>query len=72
MREVIECARQVTGITVPTKVAPRREGDPPALFADAGRARRELGWSPRFVHIKEVVASAWVWHRIHPNGYGAS
>jgi len=67
--EVIESVRRVTGLKVPTVIGPRREGDPPVLFADAQRIRRELGWSPRVVELDEIVASAWRWRSRHPNGY---
>ncbi|MGC8874836.1 MAG: UDP-glucose 4-epimerase GalE, partial [Chloroflexia bacterium] len=33
------------------------------------RIRRELGWEPRFPSLQAIVASAWEWHRRHPDGY---
>ncbi|WP_165250871.1 UDP-glucose 4-epimerase GalE [Paludisphaera soli] len=71
VKEVIEACREVTGHAIPAVVAPPREGDPPALVADAGLARRELGWTPRFTSIGPIVESAWKWHQSHPDGYGA-
>ena len=47
----------------------RRPGDPARLVAGVGRARTELGWSPRFTQIDQIVESAWKWHKAHPNGY---
>ena len=67
--EVVEAARRITGHAIPVRIAERRAGDPPALVADAGLARRTLGWTPKFVGIEPIVASAWRWHRAHPNGY---
>jgi UDP-glucose-4-epimerase GalE len=67
--EVIQSVRRVTGREVPTVVGPRREGDPPILFADAARIRRELGWSPRVTELDEIVSSAWRWRERHPRGY---
>jgi UDP-glucose 4-epimerase len=61
--EVIEAARQVTGKPVPFDEAPRRAGDPPVLVADAQRAKKELGWQPRFDDMRIIVESAWRWHR---------
>jgi len=69
VREVIRAAERVTGQTVPCSVAERRPGDTPRLVAASGRARRELGWTPRYGTIDEVVAAAWEWHRLHPTGY---
>ena len=68
--EVIEASRKVTGHSIPGVVAPRREGDPPALVADAREANRVLGWQPEHKNIESIVKSAWNWHQAHPNGYG--
>ena len=68
-REVVETARRVTGHPIPAREAPRRPGDPAVLVAGADRARRELGWKPRFPGLEEIVESAWRWHQAHPNGY---
>jgi UDP-glucose 4-epimerase len=67
--QVIEAARQVTGHPVPVKICPRRPGDPARLVADAGNARKILGWTPDRSRIGEIVKSAWTWHRAHPRGY---
>lgn len=68
--EVVETARRVTGVNIPSETGPRRPGDPARLVASSERIRRELGWSPRWPGLEEIVASAWEWHRSHPNGYG--
>jgi len=70
VREVIEAARRVTGHAIPVVEQPRRAGDVPILCADAGRIHRDWGWTPKFTDLDAVVASAWTWHRSHPNGYG--
>jgi UDP-glucose 4-epimerase len=69
VREVIETAREVTGHPIPAKETPRRPGDPARLVASSEKIRRELGWTPRFPALREIIASAWEWHRAHPNGY---
>ncbi len=61
--EVIAAAEQVTGRTVPRRIGPRREGDPPELVADASRLRRVLGWEPRYTGLREIVATAWEFER---------
>jgi UDP-glucose 4-epimerase len=67
--EVIESVRRVTGRSVPTVNAERREGDPPRLVADARAARATLGWTPKLGAIDEIVRSAWEWMQAHPKGY---
>ncbi len=69
VREVIETARQVTGHPIPAVDAPRRPGDPAELVASADKIRRELGWQPRYPSLRDIVQSAWDWHRTHPQGY---
>ncbi|MBI3911423.1 MAG: UDP-glucose 4-epimerase GalE [Armatimonadetes bacterium] len=67
--QVVETARAVTGHPVPAQVAPRRPGDPLWLVAAAEKARRELGWTPRFPDLRQIIASAWEWRRRHPRGF---
>jgi UDP-glucose 4-epimerase len=69
VREVIETARQVTGHPIPAVDGPRRPGDPPELVAGSEKIRRELGWSPRYPGLGDIVQSAWDWHKAHPHGY---
>lgn len=67
--EVIDAVSEITGFPVPWEKAERREGDPPALYADSVKARTELGWVPQFTEIRAIIASAWAWHKDHPKGY---
>ncbi len=61
--EIIAAARRVTGKEIPYDLAPRRAGDPPQLVADASRARRELGWQPRWTDVERIIDSAWQFMR---------
>lgn len=69
-REVVAAVLKVTGLPIRVEPAPRRPGDPDILVADAAKCRRELGWEPRFPDLESMVATAWVWRREHPEGYG--
>jgi UDP-glucose-4-epimerase GalE len=69
VREVIATVEAVTGKTLPVKEGPRRPGDPAALVADAAKIRRELGWSANYTDLHSIVATAWQWHKSHPNGF---
>lgn len=71
VREVIETARAVTGHSIPAMEFPRRPGDPARLVASPEKIRRELGWVPRHSDLKEILESAWEWHKNHPEGYEA-
>jgi UDP-glucose-4-epimerase GalE len=70
VRQIIDVCCQVTGCEIPTRIGPRRPGDPPHLVADARRAEQFLGWRPVQSDIESIVRSAWRWHRNHPAGYG--
>ena len=67
--EVIETARRVTGHPIPTEICPRRAGDPAQLVASAEKAKRILGWTPRYADLETIVSTAWAWHKSHPEGY---
>ena len=69
VNEVIETARRVTGHPIPAKVVPRRAGDPAQLIASSQKARDILGWDPKFADLETIIASAWKWHKSHPNGF---
>ena len=69
VREVIETARNVTGHPIPATEVPRRAGDPARLVASGEKAKRVLGWEPKIKRLDEIIASAWKWHKAHPEGY---
>lgn len=70
VREIVEAARRITGHAIPVVESPRRAGDVPVLCADVTRIQRELGWQPRYTKLDEIIATAWSWHRSHPDGFG--
>lgn len=71
VKEVIETARKVTGHPIPAQVAPRRAGDPAKLIASSEKAKQVLGWRPEHAELEEIIATAWKWHKTHPQGYSS-
>ena len=69
VREVIETARKVTGHPIPATETSRCAGDPARLVASSEKAKKILGWKPVHDSLEEIIASAWNWHKNHPNGY---
>ena len=69
VKEVIDTAREVTGHPIPAKITPRRAGDPAQLIASSDKAREVLGWNPQHADLKEIIETAWNWHKNHPNGF---
>ncbi len=63
VRQVIETARQVSGKTLKVIEGDRRPGDPPILVGSSEKARKILGWQPRYPDIKDILIHAWNWHQ---------
>jgi UDP-glucose-4-epimerase GalE len=59
VREVMQVVEQVTGRKVPYEIGPRRPGDPAILVANSDKLKRMLGWKPKFLELKDIVATAW-------------
>jgi UDP-glucose-4-epimerase GalE len=66
--EVLDAARRITGREIRIEAAPRREGDPSAIWADTLRAEELLGWRATR-SLDDIVGSAWLWHSRNPEGY---
>lgn len=59
VREVLAAIERVTNKAVPVLEGSRRPGDPPALIANSRRAHRELGWSPLYAELDQIILDAW-------------
>ena len=70
VKEIIDAAEKVTGQKIKKELGTRRAGDPARLIASSDKARKILGWTPRFDDVEKIIATAWNWHKSHPNGYG--
>ena len=60
VKEVLSTIEKISGRKVPSKIAPRRAGDPPALVADPRRAEKLLHWKAKR-SLDEIVSTAWKW-----------
>jgi UDP-glucose 4-epimerase len=67
--QVIKVAEAVTGKRIPLRMSARRRGDPAVLVASSKRAKSILGWTPSYLSLEPIIASAWQWHKEHPHGY---
>jgi UDP-glucose 4-epimerase len=61
--EVIESARRVTGRPIAVEERDRRPGDPAVLVAGSAKIKAELGWTPKYAELDQIMASAWEWHQ---------
>jgi len=69
VKQIVEACRAVTKHPIPTRQAPRRPGDPPALYASPDRIAADLGWKAKITDLNAIVESAWRWFKANPNGY---
>lgn len=60
--EVIQTFEAVSGVKLPYRIGPRREGDVVAVYADVAKSNRQLGWVARR-NIREALADAWRWQQ---------
>lgn len=70
VKEVIQIAREVTGVNIKAETAPRRAGDPAVLVASSEKIRNDLKWEPKYNELAMIIGTAWRWHKTHPDGYG--
>src|SRR5690606_29026353 len=68
--EVVAAFEKASGVQVPYEVKPRRAGDLARSYADASRAKDELGWVATR-GIDEMCADLWRWQSQNPQGYRA-
>ncbi|MBA2469964.1 MAG: UDP-glucose 4-epimerase GalE [Chloroflexia bacterium] len=67
--QMVEAVELTTDLRLPVVMGARRPGDPPALIADAARAREILGWEPSHSTLDQMIGSHWDWVQEHPAGY---
>lgn len=67
--EIIQRFRAVSNQKIPYEVAPRRPGDIATCYANADKARRELGWQCQY-DLEAMIEHTWQWQQSNPNGYG--
>lgn len=71
VRAVLQACEAATSRPIRHEIAKPRPGDPAVLVASPEKIKDELGWSPRYSDIREIVRTAWEWHRRHPDGYSS-
>ncbi len=67
--EMIEAAKAATGEEIPFELAERRAGDPAVLIASNSKAKEILNWTPKHTDVKDIIKSAWNFHKKYPNGF---
>lgn len=66
--QVVKAFEKACGKPVPYELKDRRPGDIATCYADAAKAKAELGWEAEY-DIERMCADAWRWQSNNPNGY---
>ncbi len=66
--DVVKAFEKASGVKVPYKIGPRREGDIATCYSDPSKAEKELGWKAQR-DIEEMCEDSWRWQKNNPNGY---
>ena len=69
--ELVKAFERASGKAIPYVVGPRRQGDVPAVWADATKARTLLGWTAE-KSLDDMCADSWRWVAQNPDGYGGA
>lgn len=67
--DVIHAFEAACGHAIPYEVLPRRAGDIAEFYADASKARDELGWTAEY-DLARMCEDSWRWQSQNPDGYG--
>ncbi|MDF1884491.1 UDP-glucose 4-epimerase GalE [Sulfurimonas sp. SAG-AH-194-C21] len=68
--EMVSAFEKASGKKVAYKIAPRREGDIAACFADPSYAKEVLQWQAT-KELNEMCEDSWRWQSNNPNGYSS-
>ena len=60
--DVVNAFEKANGVKVPYVIAPRRDGDLPAYYADPAKAERLLGWRAER-SLEAMCRDAWRWQQ---------
>lgn len=66
--DMVHAFEKAAGKEIPYQIKPRRAGDIAACYADARKAKEEIGWEAQR-GLEEMCEDAWRWQTQNPNGY---
>ena len=66
VKRVLETCEEVLERKIPVEIAPKRQGDPPVLYANATKIKNVLNWKPEKT-LKDSISSAYKWEVVLQN-----
>lgn len=67
--DIVKAYEKACGKPVPYEIKARRPGDIATCYADAAKAKEELGWEAKR-GLPEMCEDSWRWQSNNPDGYG--
>lgn len=68
--EMVKSFEKASGKKIPYAIQSRRAGDIATCYADASKAKKELGWEA-VRGLEKMCEDSWRWQKGNPNGYEA-
>ena len=66
--EMVHAFEAANHVHVPYRIAPRRAGDLPTVYACPDKSARILGWRADY-SLEDMCRDSWRWQTQNPNGY---
>ncbi|MDN6728613.1 MAG: UDP-glucose 4-epimerase GalE [Alkalibacterium sp.] len=66
--DVVHAFESANDVTIPYEMVARRSGDIATSYADATKAKNELGWEATH-SLEDMCRTSWNWQKSNPNGY---
>jgi len=66
--DMVKAFEEENKIAIPYDISPRRAGDIASCYADACKAKKDLGWWAE-LGLHDMMSDTWRWQKANPNGY---
>ena len=68
--EILQAYEKASSKVIPYKIAPRRDGDIAACYAQPLKEKEYLGWEAKF-DLDQMCADSWRWQKQNPQWYNS-
>lgn len=62
-KEVLAMVQKVSGMHFPIESGAKRPGDAACVYADNEKAKKEIGFEPKYSDLETIISTAWQWHK---------
>jgi UDP-glucose 4-epimerase len=67
--DMVQAMGKACGHDIAYQIGDRRPGDIAVCYADASKAKQEMGWEAKR-GLEEMCIDLWCWQKQNPNGFG--